>query len=169
MRKMPFACVSLFLFLLSVSAFCDSVPTLDQLKPLVGNWEGTFQWSGARTDSGKMDAAYSLTGHGSAVVENLMNEGEVSMTSVYHMDGNSLRVTHFCGAGNQPRFIATSSDDPHKLSFKFVDATNLATPDAPHVTGVNLSLDSADAISITFTFTAKGKTSTELIQLHRKS
>jgi hypothetical protein len=63
---------------------------------LAGDWTGTFEWTGGRKDSGKMNATYYLTGNGSAVVENLTIGGLPSMTSVYHLDGSDLRMTHYC-------------------------------------------------------------------------
>ena len=35
-----------------------------QLKSLVGDWQGTAEWTGARTGSYPMNAAYYLTGNG---------------------------------------------------------------------------------------------------------
>ena len=103
------------LFALGVLTFSSSLPAaeestsaraLDQLKTLAGNWEGTFEWTGARTANGTMKAAYYTTGNGSAVVENLIMENATVMTSVYHLDVADLRMTHFCGAQNQPRLKA---------------------------------------------------------------
>ena len=73
----------------------ESSKALGQIKALIGNWSGTFQWTGGRHDSGSMNASYYVTGNGSAVVENLMNESTPVMTSVYHLDGGDLRMTHF--------------------------------------------------------------------------
>lgn len=74
------------------------------IKGLVGQWEGTVEWSGARSDKGQMGATYQQAGNGSAVVETLSIASEPLMTSVYHLDGPDLRMTHYCAAGNQPRF-----------------------------------------------------------------
>ena len=110
----------------------ESSKALSQIKALIGNWSGTFQWTGGHSDSGSMNATYYLTGNGSAVVENLMNEKTPVMTSVYHLDGGDLRMTHFCGAQNQPRLKARRIDLHHgAIDFEFVDATNLRSPDAP--------------------------------------
>jgi len=168
MRKPAWAYATLLLLVINFIAMADSANSFDHLKSLVGSWEGTAKWSGARTGEYKLDVEYSLTGNGTAVVENLIAEGKTTMTSVYHRDGENLRMTHFCGAGNQPRLVASSTADPQKISFKLVDITNLASPDAPHVTGAELVLESSDAMSLTFTFESNGKVSTELIQLHRK-
>lgn len=141
---------------------------LEQLKSLVGNWEGTAQWTGARTGSYSMDATYYVTGNGSALVENLITEKEPAMTSVYHLDGNDLRLTHFCGAQNQPRLKARRIDLDHKaFDFDFVDITNLKSPSAAHVHGLEMRLIDSNHINITFLFKGDGKESRELIDLKR--
>ena len=43
-----------------------------QFKSLAGDWEGTYEWTGARTAGGSLSATYYLTGNGSALVENLI-------------------------------------------------------------------------------------------------
>jgi hypothetical protein len=143
---------------------------LAQLRALAGEWEGTLEWTGARTGTGKMNATYYQTGNGSAVVENLTVDGVPSMTSVYHLDGGDLRMTHYCGAQNQPRLKASQIDVAKGiLNFEFVDATNLRSPDAPHVFGLEMRLLSADHITVTFLFEAGGKQSREFIDLKRVS
>ena len=78
----------------------------ERLKRLVGEWEGTFEWSQGRTGSGPLRVTYSVTGGGSALVENLIQGGVTTMTTVYHLDGADLRMTHYCAARNQPRLRA---------------------------------------------------------------
>ena len=146
----------------------ESSKALSQIKALIGNWSGTFQWSGGRHDSGSMNATYYLTGNGSAVVENLMNDSTPVMTSVYHLDGPDLRLTHFCGAQNQPRLKARHIDLGHgAIDFEFVDATNLRSPDAPHVHGLEIRLVDADHLILTFLFQSGSVESREEINLKR--
>lgn len=64
------------------------------------------KWSGGRSAKGKMDAEYYTSGNGSAVVENLLSDGKPTMTTVYHLDGDALRATHFCALQSQPRLKA---------------------------------------------------------------
>lgn len=143
---------------------------LTQFRGLAGEWDGSFEWSGARTAKGKMNASYYETGNGSAVVENLTVDGVPSMTSVYHLDGADLRMTHYCAAQNQPRLKARTIDVANGiLDFDFVDATNLRAPDAPHVYGLEMRLLSADHITLTFLFEAGDKHSKEFIDLRRTS
>lgn len=141
---------------------------LGQLRGLAGEWEGSFEWTGARTATGKVNATYAETGNGSAVVENLAVDGVPSMTSVYHLDGGDLRMTHYCAAQNQPRLKARQIDlAKGVLDFDFVDATNLRSPDAPHVYGLEMRLLNADHITLAFLFEGSGKRSKELIDLKR--
>ena len=57
-----------------------------------------------------------------------------TMVSMIHLDGpNRLLMTHYCGAGNQPRMQASVSPDGKTITFNYVDATNLSAPDAGHM------------------------------------
>lgn len=147
----------------------DAASDFRRIRALVGEWRGSVEWSGARTDRGEMNASYSETGHGTSVVENLISGGETVMTSVYHMDGPTLRMTHFCGTGNQPRLRAEGSDDPRRIRFVFVDATNLGDPPRPHVDGVELLFLDASHVELTFHFIEPKGASRERISLTRKS
>ena len=88
------------------------------------------------------------------------------MTSVYHMDGDVLRMTHYCAAGNQPRLRATSADGD-VVSFELVDITNLAGPEAGHVNKSELYFKDENHITVRFTFVGHGSESYELIELRR--
>jgi hypothetical protein len=137
-----------------------------KLKSLVGDWEGTYEWTGARTATGSMNATYYLTGNASAVVENLTMEGVPSMTSIYHLDGADLRMTHYCAAQNQPRLKAERIDLVHGIvDFGFVDVTNLRSADAAHVHGLEMRLIDSNHITLTFLFQSGGKESRERIAL----
>ena len=168
--------LKIVLFVLSLLTFSSlraadestAARALDQLKTLTGNWEGTFEWTGARTANGPMKATYYTTGNGSAVVENLITESDPVMTSVYHLDGADLRMTHFCGAQNQPRLKAGQIDlATGSIDFDFVDITNLRGPDAPHVRGLEMRLIDPNHLRITFLFQSGDKESRENIVLKR--
>ena len=115
-----------------------------------------------------MNATYYSTGNGSAIVENLIIDGTPTMTSVYHMDGTNLRLTHFCAAQNQPRFKATSVDLAQGvIKFSLVDVTNLRSPDAGYVHGLEVRLLDPSHITLDFLFEGGGKQSTERVDLKR--
>ena len=135
----------------------------DKLRALSGDWEGTVAWTGK--SASKVSAHYYVTGNGSAVVEELSN----GMTSVYHLDGADLRVTHYCAAQNQPRLRASSfGTDNNDIRFSFVDITNLRSPSDGHVSGLEIRFLESDHIEITFQFTSNGKDAFELVDLRRK-
>jgi hypothetical protein len=127
----------------------------DKLRGLAGNWEGTFAWSGGRNATGKMGAQYYTTGNGSAVVENLTQDGVPSMTSVYYLDGADLRLTHFCA-------------DKGEITFSFVDITNLRSPTSGHVDGLEIRFIAPDHVTLRFHFKSGETDSQELVELQRK-
>jgi len=137
-----------------------------QLKSLAGTWQGKAQWSGGRTDAYELTAVYSVSGHGTAVVENLGGaDGETAMTSVYHQDGPDLRMTHYCGVGNQPRLKATSIDPEKKtVRFSMIDMTGRP---GPHVGEVELRFLDADHATVVFTFVGGKTPSVETIDMTR--
>ena len=90
------------------------------------------------------------------------------MTTVYHTDGSDLRMTHYCGARNQPRLKASRIDEAAGLAeFAFVDATGLAAQPA-HVEAFEIRLLPDDRLVLRFTFDAGGRKSFERIELSRR-
>jgi hypothetical protein len=151
-----------------VAAQDDGGAAFGRLKSLVGDWHGDYEWTGARTDRGSMTISYSLTAYGSALIENISSDGTQSMTRVYHLDGRDLRMTHFCGVKNQPRLKAKRVDVAGGvIDFEFVDITNTASIDDPHVHGVEIRLVDATHMTLTFLFQSGGRESREHIALRR--
>jgi len=163
----------LMLFLISLGTLSaaqqPSAAALDQLRHLEGNWQGTVQWIGSKSGPGPISASYYVTGNDSAVVENLVMQGKTVMTSVYHLDGADLRMTHYCAAKNQPRLKATKFDKSHgTIDFSFVDITNLDAAKPGHVEALKLQFVDADHLTLDFTFGGTGKQNIEHIELSRK-
>jgi hypothetical protein len=135
----------------------------DKLRALNGDWQGTVAWTGQPPS--EVSAHYHITGNGSAVVEDLSN----GMMSVYHLDGADLRMTHFCAAQNQPRLKATTfGPDNSSITFSLVDITNLSSPKAGHVQGLDIGFLAADHITLQFHFASNGSVRDELLDLKRK-
>ena len=125
----------------------------ERLKTLTGEWEGTFEWSGGRTGSGNLRVTYALTGGGSALVENLVLGGVPTMTTVYHLDGSDLRMTHYCAARNQPRLKAVRFDEGQgSAEFALVDVTGVGPKNPGHVQAFFVRLLDPDRINLRFTF-----------------
>jgi len=130
-----------------------------QLKQLAGTWEG-------KTSEGK-PAAISLqvVSDGSALMQ--LDPGE-NMVTMYHTDNDRLLMTHYCSAHNQPRMQAEVSPDGKRFSFTFLDATNLAKPDAGRMDHMVLTIEDANHITEQWFFKDGTKEMTETLTLSRK-
>jgi hypothetical protein len=135
----------------------------ERIKSLAGDWVG-------KTSEGKtVLASYKVVSAGSAVLETLNAPGEMDMVSVYHADGDSILMTHYCAANNQPRMRArVTSPDPKEIVFSFVDAANLSTPREGHMTGLTLTFKDPDHISQTWTWSGEGGEKPEVFEFQRK-
>src|SRR5271165_2372148 len=80
--------------------------SFDQLKSLSGSWEGK------NTQGMPIQVSFRETSGGSALMSEIHGHGPEDMISMIHLDGpNRLILTHYCGAGNQPRMVASTSAD----------------------------------------------------------
>ena len=105
----------------------EATAAFSRLKSLAGEWT-------AETEMGRVRLNYELIAGGTALVERFTSEKEAPMLTVYHFDGNRLMLTHYCSAGNQPRMQAGAfHPETGELEFRFLDATNLASPSAGHM------------------------------------
>lgn len=123
----------------------------ERLKLLAGVWD--------EAEYGRQ-VRYHLTGKGTALIEEFV--GDPPMTSVYHMDGDDLRLTHYCNAGNQPRMIADGYS-ANALSFDFVDVTNLKAPDAYHTRTLDIDFVEDDKVVLRFSGSKEGR---EIVTTH---
>jgi hypothetical protein len=105
----------------------DAAAAFARLKMLVGEWE-------ADTSSGKVHLSYELTSGDTALLERESSEKMPGMVTVYYVDGGRLLLTHYCMVGNQPRMQAKAfNPETGEVDFQFLDATNLASPNAGHM------------------------------------
>jgi hypothetical protein len=135
--------------------------SFDQLKSLEGSWEGKNSEDHARS------VTFRDTAGGSAVISEIHGHGADEMVSMIHLDGNRLMLTHYCSAGNQPRMTASTSADGKVITFEYLDATNLAAPDAGHMQRVAFTIVDAKHHTEEWTFNNHGKEMKEFFDLHR--
>ena len=128
----------------------------DKLKSLAGDWEEKTNEGGQETP---MTTSFRLVSDGSAVMNVLAAGTPHEMITMFHMDGRDLLTTHYCAAHNQPRFHLVPASEPNVVAFDFKDATNLASPTAPHMVGVKLTLLDLNHHLEDWTFLANGQTS----------
>lgn len=131
----------------------DAPAAFERLKSLVGSWE-------QRDGDNVFVITYRLTANGSAVVETYGPGTEYEMLSVYHLDGDQLRMTHYCAAGNQPRVILDrDASSPDTLVFAFDGGSNLDPEKDMHMHEGRLLLHDADHYTGEWTGYLDGKPS----------
>jgi hypothetical protein len=126
----------------ATSTGVDAKAAFAKIKTLVGEWESDI--SGEHAKAGgqheKAVVTYRLTGAGSALVETQFPGTGHEMVSMYHLDGDDLRMTHYCAAGNQPRMkLDRASSGPDHLVFRFDGGSNLDVQKDHHIHGLEIT------------------------------
>ena len=142
-----------------VVAQSDAHKSFDLLKGLEGNWAGKNQ------QGQPIQVTFRMTAGGSALMSEILGHGPENMITMFHMDGDRLLMTHYCGAGNQPRMKVVSSD-AKSVSFEFTDGTNIGPGDG-HMQHVTFTQPDADHHVEEWVFVDHGKEMKELFTLAR--
>lgn len=120
------------------------------LKGLEGTWD-------AETPGGEGVIRYRVASAGSVVIEEMFPDTDHEMITVYHMDGDELVATHYCAAGNQPRFkLDPSASAEDKLWFGFNGGSNMK-PNDGHIHQGSIRLVDADHVEEEWWFFKDGK------------
>ena len=108
-------------------------------RALVGRWKATTP------DNRSFVLAYRVVSNGTALVETFTSSASGKETlSVYHRDGATLMLTHYCAQGNQARLKAVVATRD-MVVFGFLDASNVATEqDVMHQLTIALRPDGFD-------------------------
>jgi len=139
----------------------------EMLKGLSGTWEGTAA-------DGEMQfpaqVVYRLASNGTVVMETLFPGTEHEMISMYHLDGESLVMTHYCAIGNQPRMrLDLSRSTPDHLVLAFDGGTNLDPKKDGHIHAGEVALRPGGALHAEWIYFDQGKEQgTKKLDLHRK-
>jgi hypothetical protein len=128
------------LMLCATLALADS--TADKTFTVIKGLEGT--WVGKGSKGQPVKVSFRTMSGGSAVMSEILGEGRENMVTMFHLDGDRLMMTHYCGAGNQPRMKATLAPDGKSIAFDFLDATNLKSPEMGHMHHVVFTMADAD-------------------------
>lgn len=155
--------VTIALAMASAWAQTDAQKAFATVKSLPGTWEGKGH------DGKSFQVIFKVTGAGSAVESEILVPNE-DMISMFHMDGpNHLLLTHYCAVGNQPRMEASLSPDGKVVTFTYLDATNLSSPESGHMQKMVLTLIDDNHHIEEWTFVDHGQEHKEVFDLHRKS
>jgi len=123
------------------------------IKSLVGTWEG---YKDGERDQ-PVILSYELSGGGSVVVEKIFKGTPSEMVTAYHQNGDKLILTHYCMLKNQPRTEASPSGDENKISFRFIDGTNMNAKKDMRMHNLTLTRVSANELKQDWTIYQEGK------------
>ncbi len=118
----PTAILAVIVCATFAAAESDAHKSFDLLKGMEGNWVGK------NSQGQPLEVTFRMTAGGSALMSEIHGHGPENMITMFHMDGDRLMVTHYCGAGNQPRMKVISAD-AKSVTFEFFDGTNIAPGD----------------------------------------
>ncbi|MGO8986255.1 MAG: hypothetical protein ACLPHI_21825 [Terriglobales bacterium] len=161
LRKIAVGIVTLMVVLTAALVMADTsaLKSFDMLKGLEGNWAGKNQ------QGQTIEVSFRMTAGGSALMSEIHGHGPENMITMFHMDGDRLLMTHYCGAGNQPRMKVISSD-AKSVSFEFFDGTNIGPGDG-HMQQVTFTEPDADHHVEEWVFLDHGKEMKEVFTLAR--
>ena len=131
----------------------------ERLKSLAGTWE-TVDTATKRPGV----ATYTLTGGGKVVLEVMGG-----MATAYHLDNGKLVMTHFCGAGNQPRMRAkTIENDGRRFTLEMYDITNHPNADSYYSSGLDVRFADDGTVELAYRGMTAGRESTQTFQLLKR-
>ncbi len=142
------------------TAQADSDTIMKQLKSLEGDWM-LLDEQGEPT--GQVGSEFRLTANGSTLREYMFPGQEHEMLNVYHADGDRVLMTHYCGAGSQPRLEVVRADDGEGLLLKFDSITNLPSPNAHFMHHAEMAWEGDDRLVTTWYGSQDGKVSDETV------
>ncbi len=121
----------------------DAAKVFKQLKSFEGTWKGSAKGEGGDEMEESPGAVHEFrVASAGTVVMETMNQGtDHEMINMYHLDGDELRLTHYCAGDNQPHMkLDRDASTSDKLIFKFVGGTNLDPAVDHHIHGVEISV-----------------------------
>src|ERR1700704_6315202 len=116
-RILSLLVLSLGIMAIPNAAAGSGAEAFEKLKALVGHWETD------KTNMNKATLDLELTSGGTAVIEKfrMVEEGKpVEMITLYYLDGDQIKLTHYCMAGNQPTMHGTYDGTAKTIKFNFV-------------------------------------------------
>lgn len=147
-------------------ASAENAKLLDIVKSLDGEWELVKMNGETPPEAGV--STFKVASMGSSVREVMFPGSQHEMTNMYHMNGGELMVTHYCGAGNQPRMRSVVVSPGH-IEFKTESVTNLDSMDTEYMGELMLDMADKNSLKQTWRSIKAGKgTSHMVFEFRRK-
>lgn len=132
----------------------EAKAAFEKLKGLEGTWVGE-----ADGEHGIMPASHviEVSANGTVVMET-MNPGSAhEMINMYHLDGEELRLTHYCAGGNQPHMKLAADSTDSTMLFEFVGGTNLDPAKDQHIHAAKIEFVGDGKVVSSWTGWSEGK------------
>lgn len=131
----------------------DARSAFETLKGLAGEWKGTIM-----EENGDPGAeTYEVTAGGNLVLERMFPGTAHEMLNAYYLQGDELRVVHYCATGNRPEMkLDPAASRPGDLVFVFAGGSGFDPAKDNHVHGGRLTFD-GDRLTTQWTFYNGGK------------
>lgn len=138
----------------------EDAKSLEMIKSLQGEWQ-LVKMNGENPPEPGV-STFNVTSMNSSVREVMFPGSAHEMTNMYHMNGGELMVTHYCGAGNQPRMRGVVVSPGH-VEFKTESVTNLDTMDTEFMGELTLDMADKDSLKQTWRSIKSGKSTSHMI------
>jgi len=136
-----------------------------RMKSLVGTWDATSMMEGKLE---KFQASYELTSGGSAILERIFVGTPKEMVSIYHDDGKTVGMTHYCMLGNHPKMTLTKSTNS-RLKFKIDGTEGIQSEKEPHMHALTINFKNKNRVNHEWIYWEDGKKKDRtLIKLARR-
>ena len=127
--------------------------SFESMKQLIGVWEGKGKMHG---EEQTVKSVYSLTSGGSAIQHVFMPGTPGEMTTMYHKDGDSMAMTHYCALGNQPYMKLKKATDT-TFAFELAGKRGIKSKKEPHMHAVTVTLVGNHKLKEEWVFYKDGK------------
>lgn len=158
---------AIVLFLASfhpASAGEEASPAWGKLTSVVGTW---FRPDATSPEGKLFRISYKLISGDTTLVETFGNPAGRTTQTVFHLDGPYLMATHYCAQGNQPRLRVSGATTGDSLTFEYLDATNLKSPEASHLVRLKVEFVDQTHIRRTEVYRANGQEEVSVLNLER--
>jgi hypothetical protein len=146
----------------------DDKSAFEYIKTLAGNWERKGSASHEHGASSSM-VSFKISAAGSTVMETYNAGQKNEMVSVYHMDGNTLLMTHYCALQNAPVMKFEKTGKPGEIKLGFFGGTNFDPKVDAHAHEADIVVKDQDTFEVTAIGYAGGKPVPPAVSLMKRA
>jgi hypothetical protein len=129
----------------------DQEAMFNQIKSLNGKWSVQ-----GKDENMKGEIDFAVSSNGSIVREIMFPGTPHEMTNIYHLDGQSVVMTHYCAMGNQPMMRATKGS-AKEIPFHFAGVSNMTSEKENYMGDMTLAFKDKDHVSESWRDYKEGK------------